>query len=103
MFKLEPNPTFWSPVRITVLGQDAPGEFEIEWRHKTLNEAAAWMKSAAGRRDDDLLAEVIAGWRGVSVEFSRESLQQLLQNHGAAAEELFRAYPAALTESRAKN
>lgn len=108
-FCLKPAPTFASDVRLTIPGQPSPGVLTITWRHKGRKEAEAWVKGAAGRKDPEILGEVIAGWSGVTddqgqdVPFTCEALESLCNDFPAAGMELFDAYLAALSESRAKN
>lgn len=103
MFKLNPNPTFFGKIEIPVPGS-SPQPIEIEFRHKTKDGLKAFFESAQdGRADDDLLAEIIVGWRGVDAEYGADALRDLLQNYPAAAMEILGGYTRALTQAKAKN
>jgi hypothetical protein len=115
-FKFTPNPTFTTTVKLTAPGADAPQELNVTWRHKTRSQFDAWQGKpsqllAEGQTltDAAYLGEVIADWdgpvtdAGVAVSYTPEALTSLLNNYPAVARELYGAYCAALTESRAKN
>ena len=114
-FKLIPNPTFATTVKITQPGAE-PVDLVVTWRFKSGKDYAAWLAkpaelAAKGQTlpDHEYLGEVIANWdgpvtdAGVAVPYGAEALQTLLNNYQPAARELYDAYCAALTESRAKN
>lgn len=104
MFKIQPNPTFWTSVDIPVAGGE-PMPIEIEFRHKRKSEAVEFgtrMRSG-GMRDIDALREVVAGWRGADVEFSDQALVDLDENHAGAVGAILGAYPGALAGARRKN
>lgn len=114
-FKLIPNPTFMTTVKLTAAGAE-PVDLAVTWRFKNQRDYLAWLAkptdlAAKGQTitDADYLAEVIADWdgpvtdAGVAVSYTPEALAALLSNYQPAARELYDAYCAALTESRAKN
>lgn len=107
MFKLTPNPTFWTTVSLTVPGSDQPAPIDLEFRHLGQKALAALLKSE-GVQDLDILPALIHDWRGVegaagAVKYSVEALAELLDNYPAASVEIFTAYRRALVESRLKN
>jgi len=116
-FKLQPDPTFKSTVAITAPGDTAPTiSLIVTWRHKTRTQYDAWLaKPALMAKDGQTLGdaayldEVMVSWdgpvteSGEAVAYSLASLETLLNNYQPAARELYDAYCAALTESRAKN
>lgn len=109
MFKLVHSPTFTAKAHITIPGQDKPGEINVVWRHKTRAQLQDWIKRSANGNDEEILAEVIEGWSGVTdadgqvIAYSRESLVQLLETFPASGADLWRAYTRELTTARAKN
>jgi len=104
MFKLQPNPTFTAKVGISVAGQDKPVEVEIEFKYLKRSEYQAFFSSLNGnKKDNEALAEIVVGWKGIDTAFSPESLGQLLENYPAAARDLFNAFNRELMESRQKN
>lgn len=109
MFKLNPAPTFTAQVPLSVPGLPEPLALAVTFRHKGKSALAAWMASAAGKQDAELLHEVIAGWSGMQdeagaeVSYSLAALTDLLENYPAAHGELFRGYLGELTEAKRKN
>lgn len=105
MLKLQPNPTFWTTVPITVPGSERPAPMDFEFRHKTKEKIEDFLKNmqAGEQPDDAILSEVIANWKGADAEYSPSSLRDLLSNYPASGLEILRGYLSALTESRRKN
>jgi len=114
-FKLNPAPTFKATVQLTVPGSDQTAPIGFTFRHKGRTALDAWANrpsDAAGQatRLDDVayLDEVIAAWEGPvddndrPVPYSPEALARLLEAYTPAGREIWRAYVAALTESREK-
>ncbi|MFZ5917051.1 MAG: phage tail assembly chaperone [Chloroflexota bacterium] len=101
MFKLIPNPTFYSSVVGIVPGSTSA--LELEFRHKDKDELAAYLNSAQGRSDYDLIDEIVVGWRGVDVGFDATSLHALLNNYPASAARIVSAYCDALAGARLGN
>lgn len=102
IFKLNPEPTFRASVAIPVAGGD-PMNLDVEFRHKTRDEAKAWFGSFAGRSDADCLMDIVAGWHNCETAFSRESLDTLLQNYAQASGAILDAYTRELTGARLGN
>ena len=111
MFKIVAAPTFTCAVRLSRPDADAPVEIEVTWRHKNLEQLAAWRAAAAagGMADVDILDQVMVGWTRVldeadkPLDYSREALAVLLSNFPAASQELYAAYVKRLADARAKN
>lgn len=104
MFKIEPSPTFWAKVKLTIPGEEKPGEVEMEFAHQGNDKLRAWIDAARTATSDELVLDaVVRNWRGVDAAFSPENLRALVRNYPAAGAEIFEQYLKALTESRAKN
>lgn len=109
MIKLVADPTFEHLVRLTIPGEAKPAEVLMKFKHMTAAQRQAWYESKTQDTVSKAVAEILLGWRGVlgedgkEVEFSSEALEQLLQNYGAAADEIVRGWLLGLTESRVKN
>ncbi len=103
MFKLDPNPTFWQSVRITVPGEQEPASIELQFVHKSVEDLRAWIDDAKEKNDGATIRTIVRGWRGVDAEFSEDAIARLIRNYPAAASEIFEQYLRALTESRTKN
>lgn len=103
--KLQPSPTFWHPVHITVPGADKPALVDFEFKHKNKEQLAVFVESLHQdeRPDDAVLSDVIQAWKGVDAEYSQSALRDLLSNYPASGLEILRGYLAALTEARRKN
>ncbi len=108
-FRINPAPTFRVKVLLTVPGAESRGVVEFEFRHKGRTEFAAWWESVDGRKDAEILADVVAGWsdvideQGNQVPYSAEALAQLVDRFPASALEIQAAYRKALWEAREKN
>jgi len=109
MIKLVPNPTFETPVKLTVPDMIEPVEVLMNFKYMTAAQSAEWFKVGSEKAIDIALAEIVTGWTGVMDEqgkeaaFSKEALQQLLIAYQPAALEIIRAWQSGLTESRVKN
>jgi hypothetical protein len=103
--KLQPSPTFWTPVQLSVAGTDKPAIVDFEFVHKTKEQLAEFvlMLQKEDRADDGILGEVIKSWRGIDTDYGPSALRDLLSNYPASGLEILKAYLAALTESRRKN
>lgn len=103
MFKLEPNPTFWAVVGITVPGDAVAGKLEVEFRHLGVSEWEAYRAKTAEQPLREVATGLIVGWRNVDVPYSAEALARLLDRWPRAAVDLFEAYGRELFEARQKN
>lgn len=106
MFVLQPNPTFKETVVIPVPGAESGS---ITFVFKRLGKKAlralfgSITKEGAEREDADVLEEIVAGWEGVDVEFSRQALETLCDAYPGAATAVILGYNKAMTEVKAKN
>lgn len=109
MFQLDPSPTFDVQVPISVPGKAQPLDLSVSFRHKRKTAIAAWINTARGRTDVEILGEVIESWSGVhnakgeDVPYSVAALTTLLENYPAAKDDLFQVYLRELTEAKRKN
>ncbi|WP_454056033.1 phage tail assembly chaperone [Cupriavidus sp. Marseille-Q8015] len=113
MFKVNPNPTFAVAVQIAVPGRPAEA-LKLVFRHKPRADVksfcdrvvAASRESGvvdSGKRDAELLQEIVAGWEDVDEPFSIDALARLLENYHTASQAIFDAYTEALTTARRGN
>ena len=115
MLKLNPKPTFDADVKITVPGQDEPGIIKLTFKYMPkaalfkffdkhraeYDDAGEVVKEASA--DDVMIAEILAGWKGMDAEYNPENLKIFLDNYPAAAGEIIVAYNKLVLESRVKN
>lgn len=102
MFTLQPNPTFRAKVAIPVPG--APSvKVEFEFRHKPKDELLAFLQATQGRDDIDVLLDVVVRWWDVDEDFSRESLNKLVQNYPGAGAAILGLYAKELADARLGN
>lgn len=102
-FKIAPNPTFKGKVHIHVPGEAKPAVITFVFKHKTraqLDEFQAWAK---GKPDEDVIQEIAEGWDVEGLEFDRDGLTTLCQNHHSAPERIVQAYWSELTGARLGN
>jgi hypothetical protein len=104
MFQINPNPTFTTTVDIPVAGGRTE-KLKLTFKHKTRDDALEYLRRPAGEGEDDasILLEIIAGWEDVDAEFSRETLNQVVQNYPGAPRAIFDAYAAELMGQRRGN
>ncbi len=103
MFKLQPNPTFTSKVKISIPGEANPATVSVTFKHLDRPKIKAYFKGLEGKTDVEALGEIITAWEGIDAPYSQDSLQTLLDNYPAAGSELFGAFQRDLMESRTKN
>ncbi|HND54520.1 MAG TPA: phage tail assembly chaperone [Pirellulaceae bacterium] len=102
MFKLQPDPTFWSKVQIPVTGGE-PQPLEVEFRHRTVDDLQAFAAAMRDRAPLDVCADMLVSWREADEEFSRDSLARLLQNYPLAADTFATSYLAAFRDAKRGN
>ena len=102
MFKLCPDPTFWTSVAIPIPGGE-PGTIEVECAHMGREAFQAFIEDAKSGDDLTTCAAIVRGWKGIDAEFSAEALAELLDNYPAAAGQIVRAYSEELVGARRKN
>jgi hypothetical protein len=104
MLKLQPNPTFKWPVKITLPGETKPATVVFEFRHKSKEAVEAFRKDLVNRTDEAILSEIVVTWHeGIEAEYSEVALGQLISNYPPAAMEILDSYLVAMLESRRKN
>ena len=102
MFKLRPNPTFFAVALIPVPGGE-PQPLELEFRHRKRSELKVFAASLEGRSDDEIVPDMVVGWRGADVEFSPEALAELLEQYPAAPAAIAATYYREHTAASRKN
>lgn len=103
MFKLQPKPSFWAKVPVSVPGQDKPAQIECEFKHLGREGLKAFFESLEGQTDIEALGQIVLDWKGVDAEFSLENFEALLNNFPSAAMSLFDVYRREAMEAKAKN
>lgn len=115
MLKLNPKPTFDADVKITVPGQSEAGTMKLTFRYLPKAESRALMKRLVEEKDengdvvqkaiteDELVSEIVVGWKGIDADFNAENLLTFLNNYPAAAWDIINAYSHLVHESRVKN
>lgn len=107
--KLQPDPTFTAPVKLSVPGEKDQVEARFIFKYRNKAEAQAFMdrmkNPPEGTTDADLCADALAGWvdKDFDAEYSREALETLLTNYANAALEILTAYMLELAGSKEKN
>lgn len=106
MFSINPNPTFAAEVAIPVAGGGTE-KLNLLFKHKRRDDVREFFARASegadGESDADVLLEIVEGWEDVDAPFSREALDQLVQNYPAAPRAIFDTYLAELTGQRRGN
>jgi len=103
MFKLQPKPTFWAKVAISIPGEAKPVPIDIEFKHLGRDGLKDFFEHLEGKTDIEALNDIVLDWKGVDATFCEESLNELLNNYPSAAMSLFDAYRREAMEAKAKN
>lgn len=102
--KLQPDPEFWSAVKITVPGEVKPLAVDFLFAWKSKSQLVEFRQRLTdGRSDEAVLAEVVRDWKGIDKPYSESALRDLIENYPASNLEILQGYLEALTESRRKN
>lgn len=101
MLKLQPNPTFFAKVMVPVPGGKAE-PVKFEFRHKTRDQLASWLKSEEERDDTAALLEIAVGW-DLADPFNAENVGFLVQNYIGSAKAVVETYLEELTKARLGN
>lgn len=99
--KLVANPTFKAKVLIPVAG-GAPVSMEFTFKHRTKSQLDEFGKSLAGQSDGDAFMEMLEGW-DFEEEFSRASVDLLLENYMGAPLAVYETYKNELVQAKTKN
>lgn len=102
MLTVNNNPTFSIEVALAVPG-GADEKIRVTFRHKGKAAFSKWLEEMKTHGDTDSLAEIVAGWSGVDAEYSKASLEKLLDAYPSAAHALFAAYAQELGKAPGKN
>ena len=103
MFKLQPKPTFWAKVPVSIPGESKPANIEVEFKHLGRESLKTFFETLDGKTDGEALSEIVCNWRGIDAEFSRDSFDELLSNYPSTAISLFTTYRQEVMEAKAKN
>lgn len=98
--KLVADPTFKTKVAIPVPGA-APADVEFTFKHKTKDEAKAWLSEDESTDSESILA-IASGWN-LDDEFNAENIEILCQSYAGAAQAIVRTYLDELRGARTKN
>ncbi|QOR55722.1 MAG: hypothetical protein YHS30scaffold667_18 [Phage 65_10] len=116
--RIKANPTFTTPVKLTIRGQEALAEIQVTWKHKDRDAVKEWMRRPLRATDDGIvlveveaayLMEVMDSWDGPEneagdkVPLTDKSLADMLREHHTSGQEFYQQYLNALAESRVKN
>lgn len=103
MFKLQPKPTFWARVPVSIPGESKPAQIEIEFKHLGRESLKSFFETLEGKTDSDAISEIVCNWRGIDADFNRDNLDELLNNYPSSAMSLFDTYRKEVMEAKAKN
>ncbi len=101
-FRLQPAPTFWATVPIRLPGGEL-ADLQLEFRHRSRTQMAALFDSVAGRSDEDVVADIVAGWREVDEAFTPDAVRRLVDNYPGVAGQIVEAYVRELVQARRGN
>lgn len=102
MFKLQPDATFTATVDIPVAGQGTK-PLTLEFKYHDREALAKFLETIAGRKDDEILAGIVLGWKDADADFSADALAQLLKGYPGAAGAIVRKFLEEASGARVKN
>jgi hypothetical protein len=103
MFKADPNPTFEAWVSGFVPGGSVRDGLMVTYRYKTPDEMRAWVQSFNTKTMNEVLLEVIVGWKDSPHEFSAEAIDKISAKYPAFREALINKYHSEFYEAKQKN
>lgn len=101
IFKLEPAPSFWTPVELPIPGGVAT--IRVRYTYRNVDDFAAFVQTIKDMADVDALMLMIEEWSGPDAAFSKETLQRLLRNYPRATRALYKTYRTELLGAPEKN
>lgn len=99
--RLNPEPTFKAKVGIPVPGA-APAPVLFTFKHRTRDEAAAWLQLHENSESSAVVQDCVVGW-DLEDEFTPENVDRLCNNFPGAGVAIFNAYIDELRGIRVKN
>lgn len=102
LFKLEPDPTFWAPVEFKVAGGKL-AKIQVEFRYKDRDQYLEFIKAFEGKRDDEVLPQVIVAWKGPDAAATPENIARMFRNYPGSSRAFFCAWRDELFGAPAKN
>ncbi|MDD3675885.1 phage tail assembly chaperone [Thauera propionica] len=102
MFKLQPDATFTAVAQIPVAGQGTK-PLTIEFKYHDRDALARFFDSLSGRKDEDILADIVIDWKDIDAAFDLGALGQLCKSYPGAAGAIVRKFLEEASGARAKN
>jgi hypothetical protein len=106
MFKLDPSPTFFATVPISVPGSAPSLPLRLDFRHMSSSALDKWLDDVAGRSNAEVVADMVASVDASAKapdQSDAEFLAALCEAYPAAKRDIFNVFIRELTESRLKN
>lgn len=103
MLKRIISPTFQAKVKIPVYDEPGFEVIRVTYKYRDRDELKVFMQNVSGRKDPDLIMDIISGWEDVEDEFCKESVEYYCSKYHGFAKSLFDSYLDELTKTRIKN
>lgn len=103
MLKLQAKPTFRA--KVLIHSPDETFSVEFEFKHFTRKAYGEWLTGDASkeRTYTDAVMDIAINWFDVDAPFSRESVEELLQNFHSAGQAILEGHATALTGAKLGN
>lgn len=103
-FKLEPNPTFKTAVKIPIPGEKAEAVL-FTFRHKTASQIDAYQSAIAGgdKTLKDIAKEIVIEWTYPGVDFNDEALDACMERFPGSPLAIWMAFREAYFVAKEKN
>lgn len=98
---LNPNPTFQASVDMPLHGGGVSAVL-FTFKHKSRTEFLAWRENLAGKRDADVIADLVTAW-DLDDEYTPENVDRLLEGYGGASQAIVAAYVSEILQAKRKN
>lgn len=103
MLKLKANPTFRG--KVTIPAPDGEVVADFEFKHRTRKAHGEWLKSLTENKTPmlDVVMDMAVEWFDADAPFSREAIDEFLQNYHAAGDAIFDRYIELLSGAKLGN
>ena len=102
MFKLQPDATFTATADIPVAGQGTK-PLTLEFKYHDRDALAKFFETLPGRKDEEILSEIVVGWKDADADFDAARLAQMLKSYPGAAGAIVRKFLEEASGARVKN
>ena len=101
--KINPDPTFTTDLGISVPGVKDPVIVKITFKYKNRKEYLNYMEENKDVLVEDILADLVVGWKGFDMPYSIDNLKDVFANYPPTSMDMLSLYSKELFISKVKN